>query len=435
MNYTYKQIFFINFPVLMSILVEQLINITDAIFLSHVGEVELGASAIASIYYLAIYMFGFGFSMGLQVMIARKNGEQKQMETGKIFFQGLYFLFILSILLLLFTRLLSPFIMQELIHSDDVYIAVQEYINWRCLGLLFAFPFLAFRSFFVAITNTRILVISSISMIVTNIALNYILIFGKGGFPALGISGAAIASTVSEAVSLLIIVLYIHLRIDKHHYGLKFIYDGKILVKLFHLSIWSMFHSFIGVAPWLLFFIMIEHLGKSQLAIANIVRSISTIFFVIVSSFSTTAGSLVSNLIGAGKRKDIMSLSRKIIKLAYIIGIPLIVLAFLFMKQVLNIYTRNDILIKEAYWTYVIMLSNYFLAVPAYVYCNAITGMGNTRTTFIFQVITISLYLVYLCTLSTLSDIPLAIYWFAESLFVIILFYLSYSYLRKIRKT
>ena len=77
MNYTYKQIWLINFPVMMSILMEQLINITDAIFLGHVGEVELGASALAGIYYLAVYMSGFGFSIGMQVMIARRNGEQQ----------------------------------------------------------------------------------------------------------------------------------------------------------------------------------------------------------------------------------------------------------------------------------------------------------------------------------------------------------------------
>ena len=73
---------------------EQLINITDAVFLGHVGEIELGASAIAGIYYLAIYMLGFGFSIGLQVMVARRNGEQDYKETGKTFFQGLFFLLI-----------------------------------------------------------------------------------------------------------------------------------------------------------------------------------------------------------------------------------------------------------------------------------------------------------------------------------------------------
>ena len=83
MNYTYKHIWLINFPVMMSILIEQLINITDAIFLGHVGEIELGASALAGIWYLAIYMLGFGFSLGLQVVVARRNGEQHYSETGK----------------------------------------------------------------------------------------------------------------------------------------------------------------------------------------------------------------------------------------------------------------------------------------------------------------------------------------------------------------
>ena len=67
---------------------EQLINITDAVFLGHVGEVELGASAIAGIYYLAVYMLGFGFSIGLQVMIARRNGECDYGKAeGRLFFK------------------------------------------------------------------------------------------------------------------------------------------------------------------------------------------------------------------------------------------------------------------------------------------------------------------------------------------------------------
>ena len=89
MEYTYKNIWLINFPVMMSILIEQLINITDAIFLGHLGEVELGASAIAGIWYLALYMLGFGFSLGLQVVVARRNGEGNYSETGRTMFQGL----------------------------------------------------------------------------------------------------------------------------------------------------------------------------------------------------------------------------------------------------------------------------------------------------------------------------------------------------------
>ena len=147
MNYTYKQIWLINFPVMMSILMEQLINITDAIFLGHVGEVELGASALAGIYYLAVYMLGFGFSIGLQVMIARRNGEQHYKETGRTFFQGVYFLSGMAVILCLLLHLASPLILCRLITSDEIYQAVIHYLDWRSFGLLFSFPFLAFRSF------------------------------------------------------------------------------------------------------------------------------------------------------------------------------------------------------------------------------------------------------------------------------------------------
>lgn len=140
---------------------EQLINITDAVFLGHVGEIELGASALAGIYYLAIYMLGFGFSIGLQVMIARRNGEQHYKETGRTFFQGLYFLMVMAIMLCLLIHLVSPFILQQLITSDEIYQAVIRYLNWRSFGLLFSFPFLAFRAFLVGVTNTKLLLRSS----------------------------------------------------------------------------------------------------------------------------------------------------------------------------------------------------------------------------------------------------------------------------------
>lgn len=120
---------------MMSILIEQLINITDAIFLGHVGEIELGASALAGIWYLAIYMLGFGFSIGLQVVIARRNGEQQYSETGKTFFQGLLFLSGLAVLLCSISKTISPMILSNLIASEKVYF--QHHIE--CNGCAFCF--------------------------------------------------------------------------------------------------------------------------------------------------------------------------------------------------------------------------------------------------------------------------------------------------------
>ena len=76
-KYTYKEIWIIAYPILISLIMEQLIGMTDTAFLGRVGEVELGASAIAGVYYLAIFMMAFGFSIGAQILIARRNGEQQ----------------------------------------------------------------------------------------------------------------------------------------------------------------------------------------------------------------------------------------------------------------------------------------------------------------------------------------------------------------------
>ena len=191
MNYTYKKIWLVNFPVMTSILTEQLINITDAVFLGHLGEVELGASALASVWYLAIYMLGFGFSLGLQSVIARYNGEKEYSETGKAFLQGLNALSAMAVALSLWSVWLAPAVLKKLIVSDEVYDAFCAYLEWRIWGLLFSFPFLALRSFLVGITQTGALTVAAVTAVSVNIPGNYLFIFVSD----MGISGAPLASS------------------------------------------------------------------------------------------------------------------------------------------------------------------------------------------------------------------------------------------------
>lgn len=427
MNYTYKQIWLINFPVMMSILMEQLINITDAVFLGHVGEIELGASAIAGIYYLAVYMLGFGFSIGLQVMIARKNGEQDYQETGKIFFQGLLFLMGLALFLYLTVHIVSPVIFKRSINSPEIYQAIIRYLDWRSLGLLFSFSFLAIHSFLVGITYTRALSGAAIVAIGINIPLNYFLIFMQH----LGISGAAIASSLAEGGSFITLCIYMWIKTDKIKYGLRTVYDGQLLIAVLKLSVWSMFHAFISVAPWFLFFVGIEHLGKTELAVSNITRSVSALFFVIVNSFAVTTGALVSNSIGAGEKANLFPICRKILKLGYSIGIPLIGIVLICHRSIIGIYTTDESLIQSAIAPLVVTLLNYSFALPGYVYLNAVGGTGKTKITFIFQAIATGIYLIYLYGLNNSTNTTLTLYLTAEYLFVILLALQSIVYLKR----
>ena len=300
-------------------------------------------------------------------------------------------------------------------------------MDWRSFGLLFSFPFLAIRSFFVGITHTKALSWAAITAVVINIPLNYFLIFTL----KLGISGAAIASSLAEMGSLVVLCIYTWMKIDKEGYELKPVYNGKLLVKVLNLSIWSMLHAFISVAPWFLFFVAIEHLGKTELAISNITRSVSTVFFVIVNSFASTTGALVSNLIGAGVGKELFPVCRKVLKLGYVVGLPLIGIALWSNQWIVGFYTNNDNLVRLAFYPFIVMLLNYTFALPGYVYINAVTGTGKTKLAFIFQLITILVYLIYLYLLSECFHASLTVYMTAEYLFVILLGIQSIIYLKR----
>ena len=220
-----------------------------------------------------------------------------------------------------------------------------------------------------------------------------------------------------------------HVPIDEE-YGLKPVYDGRLLIKVLNLSVWSMLHAFISVAPWFLFFVAIEHLGKTELAISNITRSVSAIFFVIANSFAVTTGSLVSNAIGAGARKELFPICHKVLKLGYAVGFPLVVVALLCNRWIVSFYTDNELLVELAFAPFVVMLLNYTFALPGYVYLNAVGGTGKTKITFLFQVTTTCVYLVYLYWLSFCIEASLSLYLTAEYLFVILLALQSIIYLK-----
>lgn len=198
MSYSYRKIWLVALPVLVSVLMEHMIGLTDTAFLGRIGEVELGASALGSVYFLSIFMLGFGFSIGAQILIARRNGEKRYGEIGKIFYSGLGFLLVLAAILCGASLLLSPHVLRPVIQSEAVFDATVQYLNWRVFGFFFAFTGVMFRAFFVGVTQTKILTVNSVVMVLTNVVLNYALIFGKFGFPALGIAGAAIASSAAS---------------------------------------------------------------------------------------------------------------------------------------------------------------------------------------------------------------------------------------------
>ena len=240
--YSNKQIWNVSYPIFLSLLAQNVINVTDTAFLGRVGEVELGAAAMGGLFYICIYTIAFGFSTGSQIVMARRNGEKQYADVGPVMIQGIVFLFLLAGIVFTLSKLYAENVISLLISSEQVRGATMEFLDWRVFGFFFSFVNVMYRAFYVGITRTKVLTMNAVVMAVTNVILDYVLIFGHLGFPAMGIKGAAIASVVAEGGSILFFVIYTRLTVNRNKYGLNRLtsFDFALLGRVLNISIFTM---------------------------------------------------------------------------------------------------------------------------------------------------------------------------------------------------
>lgn len=428
-----RDIFKITYPICLTLVAQNIINVTNTAFLGRVGEVELGASAIGGVFYLAIYMVGFGFSQGAQILIGRRNGEKNYAQIGPIFNNGLIFNLLISIVIFALCINGVPHIMKLLVSSNHIYKASIAYLNWRIYGFLFAFVSVIFRGLYVGITQTRILTTSAILMAITNIVFDYLLIFGNFGFPKLGIEGAGISSVIAEVVTLIYLIWHTIYRTDRKLYGLfefKKV-EFKTIIQILNLSIFIMFQYFISISTWFMFFIFIERMGERALAVTNIGRSLYILLMIPGAALSTTVNTLVSNLIGAGRKEEVLPFIRRIMGIVILIILPILAFTFAFPELFARIYTNDEGLIAACVPVMrVVAIANLFCAASSIVF-NGVSGTGNTRTAFAIEFLTLFFYLSYVYYTAIINPHPVQIVWMSEFVYWIIIGGLGYWYLLK----
>ena len=428
-----KNIFNIAYPICLTLIAQNVINVTDTAFLGHVSEVALGASAIGGIFYIAVYIVGFGFSQGAQILIGRRNGEQEYSKIGLIFNNGLLFNVLLSVIVFAFSYFLMPNIAGFLVQSENIYHAVKEYLDWRIYGFFFAFLNIMFRSFYVGITKTRVLTASAIITSVSNVFFDYALIFGNFGFPELGIAGAAIASVIAEFITFAFLLGYTLLKMDTKRYAL-FVFskiNGKIIRQMLDLSIFIMFQFLISTSTWFLFFIFIERMGERPLAISNIGRSLYMLLMIPGIALSTTTSTLISNLIGARRKTEVIPFLNRMIKLVLIIVIPITLLMFIFPEFITQIYTSDGDLVKACTPVIKIVSVAMLFCATGNLIFNAISGTGNTRTAFLIEFSTMFFYIAYIYYTAIINPLSVEIVWLSEFIYWVFIGTIGYWYLKK----
>jgi putative MATE family efflux protein len=429
---SYKNIWKIAFPIIISGIAQNVVNVTDTMFLGQLSNVALGAGGNAGIFYFVLVITGMGFTTGAQIIIGRRNGEGNYSQIGKVFDHCLYFIIPLGILLFFFMEFLSPFLLEAITHSPLILEASIEYINYRAFGILFSFINFSFIAFYVGTTKTKILMPVTFLMMLTNVFLDYSLIFGNFGFPEMGIKGAAIASVISEGAALLFLVVYTYKQVDIKKYNLFGFrnFDKAIFNRIFKVGSPIMLQNFLSLSSWFIFFMIIEKLGEKELAISHIIRSIYMVLMIPLFGFSSATNTLVSNLIGQGNSDKVLPLINKVVVLSLLSTTFVLVFNLFFPKDMIGFYTNDIALIKEALPTLNVVSGTMFFFAIAFILFNGVSGTGNTNKSLLIELITISIYLAvtYYIAIELKSSLPIV--WCSEFIYFGLLGFLSFVYLK-----
>lgn len=423
-------------PIIVGGIASNVILATDAFFMARVDEVSLAAVGLAGLFYTTIYILGLGFSTGVQILIARRHGEKKYHAIGAIFDNSLIFLLGMALILWLGMEFLGPPLLKSLVKSPEVYRSAVIYLDNRAWGITFALANLAYRAFFIGVSSTGVIIWSTFAMAISNVILNYGLIFGNFGLPEMGIAGAAVASSLAEIIGLIWFALHAYL--GKYHQTFDLFHSWKwqpdVMKTISSIASPVMFQNFVSHAGWFLFFIIIEQSGERALAVSVIIRIIYMFQMVPFWGLSSASNTLVSFTIGEGRYQDVLPLLKRITWLSLALVSPFLLLNLFVPELILGLAVENKNatgLISDSIPTlYVITLALSFFG-PAMTWYSGVTGSGNTRTSLLIETITIASYLLLAWFLGIFIKADVHVIWFTEPYYFLVLWFVSWIYMRQ----
>lgn len=428
----YKAILRLALPISLAILVPQINFITNNIFLAGLGQTELAVAGITGVYYLIFAVIGNGLNNGLQALIARRAGQNLPHEIGRIFFHGIWLALGISAIGILFTHTVAPSILRASLHDDKIAEMAIDFLHIRIWGLPLLYLYVMRNALLVGTNQTRLLIWGALAEAITNIVLDYGLIYGKLGMPELGFNGAAYASIIAEGAGLLVIYAVIH-TIGLHKrfalfQGIQ--WDGAVAKHILVKSSPLIAQFSISIATWEYFYILIEHHGERALAISNTMRNIFGLFGIFSWAFAATTNTMVSNIIGQGREDEVMRLVMKIVRCSFAISLFLFALLNFRPEWFLTFYGQDQEFINDAIPVVRVVSIALLLMSLGTVWLNAVTGTGNTTVNLWIEIITLVIYVIYVYVVLEYYKMPITWGWASEWVYWLSMLLMAVFYMR-----
>ncbi|MBN8702139.1 MAG: MATE family efflux transporter [Bacteroidetes bacterium] len=331
---SYYDILKIAYPVCLSNLGHITVGIVDTAMVGQVSTTAQAGVALAGSLFYILLVFGIGIAFGVTPYAAEADAQNNHSKIKALLKNSLVLNFLVNMILVLILIASSP-LLRKLDQPMDVVEIAIPFLEILTISLIPLSIFSAFKQFAEGLSDTKIAMFISVAGNVVNIFLNYVLIFGKWGFPKMGVLGSAWASLYARIIMAIGMSMYIFTNKKFKAYSSNFIKektDFKEIYALFKVGVASGLQWVFEVGAFSCAVIMAGWLGTKQQAAHQIAVSIAAATYMIASGISAGVSVKVGNAVGERNKEHI--------KISGNSGF-ILVLAFMSLSCILLIACKN----------------------------------------------------------------------------------------------
>ena len=340
----YTKLIAIAIPIAIQQLVVSSLNLVDVLMISNLSKEAIAGVGAANKLFFLFNLFLFGMSSGSSILTAQFWGNKDIKSIKKVYGLSLTFAISGSFLFSLMAIAFPTFVMSVFTIDKDV---IQEGANYmRVVGISYVFTSITFITAFVlrSTINVKLPMFVSIFAILLNTFLNYVLIFGKYGFDAMGVEGAATATVIARTIECILLIYMVN-RLKLPPAGLPsqiFVYSKEMTKKFINIAMPVVINEILWSTGVTMYAVVYGRMSTDAMAAMTITQTIEQISFVLLIGVGNACGIILGNSLGAGEGETVLEDAKRFIKVSFIIGAVVGMILIGVAPLIAGIYNVSD---------------------------------------------------------------------------------------------
>lgn len=336
----YKSVFNLSLPIIIQNLVMVALNLLDGVMIGRLGGTAIAAVGLANQVFFLYSFLLMGLAGGCSIFISQFYGKKDIKNIKKVLGVALLSALLAGITIFIISLLFSENILRIYSPDKEVIEKGASYLRITAFSYIMLAITNCYSSALRSVKNTALPMKVSIFAIAVNIVLNYLLIYGKYGFPELNIEGAAIATVIARTIECVLIIILVYYKKTEVAAKLSELisFNFRFLKKILRTSMPLVVNDLFWAIGMSLFNVIYARINTESLVAVTVCNNLESLFLVIFVGLTNTAAIMIGNKIGGNNQLKAYSYGKKFLFLGFAFSLILGIVIFYIGEPILSIY-------------------------------------------------------------------------------------------------